>query len=92
MTHRIRNAVLWLMNWRTKRFWVMVFVVWPIVYVLSTGPINWLLATGMLSHSSRLLRWTKIAYWPFSFLYNSSDTFRAILGPYTDFWRDLARP
>ena len=94
MFRRLLNASLWLMNWRTKRFWVLiVFTGLPTAHVLSLGPVEWAYAMWLWQWDySRVDPWLNTAYWPLDAACDSSDVVASILDPYVEFWLDLADP
>ena len=60
MFRRLLNASLWLMNWRTKRFWVM--VVFPTAYVSSLGPVEWSYVMMWWEWNSHVDPWLNAVY------------------------------
>jgi len=65
---------------------VVVLLVPPVLYVLATGPAQWLVGNGYISHESTVGGLLMMFYWPLGILHESSEPVRGALDWYLAFW------
>ena len=65
---------------------VIVVLVLPVLYVLSIGPVQWLMGNGYIGEQSRLAIALGFFYWPIIAMHESGEPIRWAIDWYLAFW------
>jgi hypothetical protein len=77
------------MRYRLSALLVVLIVglVLPIAYALSTGPLHWLYMHGYIDHESSVHRALDALYWPLDLLVSRSELLTEVMRWWLGLWR-----